>query len=300
MFSYKKCRIFQGAFILFILAVAQIYGELTFPGKRKPNDYYISGDSFRAFCDFSYDEIASLDPSLVKNGDVVFVKTDYLKRFFEQIHPKITCKYIIISHNSADSIPGDHKSFLDDDKIIAWFGQNVDGYQHKKLHSIPLGIANRCWAHGNVDLIKKISDENREKIHFLYLNLNRRTFPSERSYVCSYFKGNNLCFNPQRKPYEGYLIDVASSTFIISPRGRGLDTHRLWESLYMGSIPIVKTSSLDPLYEDLPVLIINNWNEVTEEFLLEKYKEISNKKCSLDKLDINYWYKLIASYKTDL
>ena len=43
--------------------------------------------------------------------------------------------------------------------------------------------------------------------------------------------------------------------FILSPPGAGFDCHRTWEALYLGAIPIVKTSSLDPLYKDLPVVI---------------------------------------------
>jgi hypothetical protein len=31
--------------------------------------------------------------------------------------------------------------------------------------------------------------------------------------------------------------------------------------LLLGSIPIVKTSPLDPLYKDLPVVIVKDWNE---------------------------------------
>jgi hypothetical protein len=38
--------------------------------------------------------------------------------------------------------------------------------------------------------------------------------------------------------------------FWICPRGNGLDTHRAWEALYVGAVPIIKRSGLDPLFED--------------------------------------------------
>lgn len=51
--------------------------------------------------------------------------------------------------------------------------------------------------------------------------------------------------------------------FAVSPHGKGLDTHRTWESLLLGNIVIVKASSLDVLYEGLPVVIVQDWGDVT-------------------------------------
>ena len=53
--------------------------------------------------------------------------------------------------------------------------------------------------------------------------------------------------------------------FVVSPHGNGLDCHRTWESLVLGNIPIVKRSSIDPLYEGLPVVIVDDWREITPE-----------------------------------
>lgn len=40
------------------------------------------------------------------------------------------------------------------------------------------------------------------------------------------------------------------------------DTHRLWKTLYMDSIPIVKYESAHHLFTDLPILFINDWKEI--------------------------------------
>ena len=39
--------------------------------------------------------------------------------------------------------------------------------------------------------------------------------------------------------------------FVISPHGGGYDCHRTWEALVLGCIPIVKTSKIDILYDDV-------------------------------------------------
>lgn len=81
--------------------------------------------------------------------------------------------------------------------------------------------------------------------------------------------------------------------FVLSPHGDGLDCYRTWEALLMGSYPVVKTSSLDPLYEDLPVVIVKEWNEVTEDFLIIKYNEMKNKTFKMEKIYAPYWFDLI-------
>ena len=133
---------------------------------------YISGDSFRVYCDFTFDELnKKIDFNRVKNGSTIFVKTDYLEDFFKKVHPRIHSRYILVAHNSDDSSPGYFERYLDDDKLIAWFGQNI-GIQHPKLHPIPIGIANRCFAHGNIDVVHKQQERAKQtqKDIFLYMN----------------------------------------------------------------------------------------------------------------------------------
>ena len=86
---------------------------------------------------------------------------------------------------------------------------------------------------------------------------------------------------------------MAHYKFALSPRGWGPDCYRTWEALLVGTIPIVRRcqfdmylvrsddvvdsgmkctitspagGELDKLYQDLPVLIIDNWEELTDEF----------------------------------
>jgi hypothetical protein len=46
---------------------------------------------------------------------------------------------------------------------------------------------------------------------------------------------------------------------------------------------------LDRLYQDLPVLVIDEWEELTPTFLAEKYKELTSKTYNIEKLYMAYW-----------
>ena len=42
----------------------------------------------------------------------------------------------------------------------------------------------------------------------------------------------------------------------------------------VGTIPIVISSSIDELYKDLPVIIVNSWDVITVKFLNKKYDKM--------------------------
>ena len=84
---------------------------------------------------------------------------------------------------------------------------------------------------------------------------------------------------------------------MLSPRGTCEDCYRTWESLLLGSIPIIKSSFLDRLFTDLPVLIVKEWEEITEEFLQNQYLEIQSKTYKKEKIFIDYWLKKLLHYQ---
>ena len=67
--------------------------------------------------------------------------------------------------------------------------------------------------------------------------------------------------------------------------------------LLVGTIPIIKHSHLDYLYEGFPVLYIDEWDEVTEEFLNQKYAEITSRKYDPTRLYMEYWIEYIREIR---
>ncbi|MBI3508308.1 MAG: hypothetical protein HY069_01545 [Chlamydiia bacterium] len=256
---------------------------VTPPQFREPSEPFITGDGFRSYADFAFDELdATLNPKEVRAKSTVFVKLEMLGRFFQEIHPFIEHPYILISHNGDDPAPGKFYPFLDDPKLIAWFTQNFEGKPHPKLHPIPIGVGNRPSGCGNPDILKSVIDKNIAKEYLVYCNLTIQNYLPERWQVFQLIGRAPYCYRPIKKRFDRYLADVAASKFVLSPRGVGLDTYRLWETLYLHSFPIVKSSSIDSLYEGLPVLVIKEWTDVTEDSLKQKYEEMSQKTYNIE------------------
>ena len=285
---------------IFILLLALTFSTSAFASPRQTSYPFITGNTLRAHAIHIFDETSpQLDPALVKLGDVIFVKTDkeYLEHFFKKIHPAIRKKYILITHNSDCAAPGSFARHLDEPKLAAWFAQNIDNTKHAKLFAIPIGIANSHWPHGDVAAFKYA---RKRLLHckrdiFCYVNFEPATYPKERGPVWNYFsKKTWSTLSWPNKPIKHYLNDLARSKFVISPRGNGLDCHRTLEALLMGAIPVVKSSPLDPLFQDLPVLIVHDWNKVTKSFLQDQYKIMQTKQYNMEKLFLPYWLERIC------
>ena len=86
-------------------------------------------------------------------------------------------------------------------------------------------------------------------------------------------------------------------SFVISPVGQGLDTHRTWEALILGCIPIIRKNPIVEVFKDLPVLMVNKWSDINKELLETTIKKFKTKKFNYDKLNRFYWGTLFNSHK---
>lgn len=71
------------------------------------------------------------------------------------------------------------------------------------------------------------------------------------------------------------------SRYALCPRGLGVDTHRFYECIYLGCVPIVvRTNTVfDRLYAAFPCLIVDDWSDVTEDLLESSYLECWRRMC---------------------
>ena len=87
----------------------------------------------------------------------------------------------------------------------------------------------------------------------------------------------------------------AGCAFTLSPAGAGLDCHRSWEALLLGSIPVVLRSPLDELFARLPVVIVDDWSEVTPTRLRSELDRIARGSFDFSQLELGYWTARIQS-----
>ena len=77
----------------------------------------------------------------------------------------------------------------------------------------------------------------------------------------------------------------------ICPAGNGVDCHRVWEVLHLNRVPIVKKSTIMNHFVDLPIIFVDDWDNLQLEYLLDQYNKV--KQNSRNKLCFQYWEKEI-------
>lgn len=255
---------------------------------------FITGNSFKELCDYIIDEYG-VGYNNIHNHEsniLIFVKTDYIHTFFNSdLVPNKP--FYLITHNSDYSINKNHSLYLEQyTNLLKWYAQNVD-YEHEKLIPIPIGIANPEWPHGNVDILKKIINTDYKKETLMYANFNINTNRPVRQeclrYISAEYVENNV-------PFDRYLINTSKAYFSICPMGNGIDSHRIWESLYLKTIPIVENTYnirvLKTKYK-LPIYTIEQWSEIPSTRLTpELYHNIWNN-FDIQQLDPNKFIDII-------
>jgi hypothetical protein len=123
---------------------------------------------------------------------------------------------------------------------------------------------------------------------FKEINLDRSTAIIE-------MMGNSNIDYMYKKDRSNSWSDHGDYSFVISPAGYGLCCYRTWEALILGCIPILKTSPIDSVYDSLPVIIVDEWSDITEDNMNNWKISIMSKDWNLEKLTSEYWSNRIRS-----
>lgn len=267
--------------------------------------------SYKKCCDYAYKYSKGSIPYTGVN--IIWCHTHDLVSLLNDIR-FFNAKYIIVSHASDYGIT---KNIIDilPNNVVKLFSQNVI-CKDPRVESIPIGSIGSTWI-GKDELATKHQDtgnychefslvpetgEEKKFENLVLLDFAIRTNPAARAPLYNHFKDYSwatahVCdatFEQHSKTefhsMEKYFKCMYNHKFVISPLGNGVDCGRNWQALYLGTIPIIPRHTNIEYYEnDLPFLIFDDVNTLTEEFLNKKWEEMSTKKYNLEKATISYW-----------
>ena len=264
---------------------------------------YVSGDSFKKISDHVFDTKENIDAKDIQENDLVFVNTEYLEIFFEECLPYINNYFILLSHNSSSLVNEKHLKMLGD-KELKWFASNlnISTLKDKRIEALPYGIKNRNnlvdgrLSTLNFDIPHHNNKKNKIYSSFNILKNEERTNVLKISKECKHIDSKNYA-NRKR-----YIRNLSTYKFNICPSGKGLDTHRFWESLILKTIPVVKRSDfIENLIKfGIPMLIVEEWEElyeINEDDLSIFYKKYAKQLIENDYLKLEFWIDLINQSK---
>ena len=250
-------------------------------------------DTLRNMADFLFDSSTGYETGpdrarKVQPCDLIYSTLRPTSKFINLVHSHISVPYLLMTDTADEPITAYHgvKQLLSSNTMMHWWAVDNEVLDSEKLDSLPLGVMDALELGvtnnpGSVTFHANVSDYVRTLIlshaqpKSLWLMMQMtETHPERRrvrsTLISDRWGDHEVRLTPERRGKMGvreYLMQLGQHKFVLSPRGNGLDAHRTWEALLVGSIPIVRSSALNPLYEGLPVLIVNDWNEVTPDLL---------------------------------
>jgi hypothetical protein len=86
---------------------------------------------------------------------------------------------------------------------------------------------------------------------------------------------NAVTWLPQQNR-EDFWSSTDKSAFVLCPAGNGLDTHRAWETLILGRVPVLTACPMNAmLFRGLPHVEVEDWSVLTTPgFLAARLNEI--------------------------
>jgi hypothetical protein len=197
------------------------------------------------------------------------------------------------------SVPGDLpeqtvRRILEHPLVLGWHTQNWDGFRDAKLHPFPIGMQfhtrKQCGpALGRpvYDLLRRVAHDalplsQRPLTIFCDAHLTSKSrYGVERQRARERLAGcAHVQFLPRRVGFPDILKAYASCAFVLSPPGNGLDCHRTWEALFLGSIVIARRSPLDCLYQELAVALVDDWDECRDPHRLRRWRDELGPRCA--------------------
>ena len=247
----------------------------------------------------------------VKDGMKIYCWAMRVNELFELVEKTNTKDLILISGDD-DNLTDPNGTTLYNDPLNLlyavpkfmpknfkkWYSQNAE-VANNTMIPIPVGVC-PPWARGasnTPQLADVIMDIPRTKL--MYSNFMNDTNRWKRPQIFNIVTSNlgdkctvgNYTYNKEELKFQFYR-DIQEHHYTLCPPGNSKESHRMWESLYLGGIPVVEDNASNRYFAQFfPILVVERWCDITEEFLKSKLEYFQSKNWRYDLLDTDNLFK---------
>lgn len=253
---------------------------------------------------------ARVDSDIIDNlkpMESIYVCYEALPNFVEYYLRGITVPFILVSGDS-DHHPAMYmdasNQLLNNQYLQKWWNSNVT-INDPKMGLIPCGMDYHTqWEKPGVFGLRQLSAFSQERMVMEIL----RDSPLQNKKYGNFYVNWHLAMRGDRqdcldkidkdfcyfeKLLQGrkYMYQRQSEfLFTVCPAGASYDCHRNYETILVGSVPIIKKHIIqDHLYDDLPVIKVDDWSEVNRNMVQPWMEQILSKDYDFNPLFLNYW-----------
>lgn len=291
-------------------------------GLLKSCTFHSSNPSSSCSNDTAYLQKMLMDGRM-HNGMSIYVCSDLLRWFVLNVLSHIKHGFVLVSGDSDMCIPMDAlgpsetAALMNNPHLLKWFAQNSVPSGNPKLIQLPIGLdyhtisnypqfkwrthGERSDPIGQEKILIELRENMRpfyERMPMIYVNFTAANDRfQQRKQSLSAIPPDLLAINANDTKRTANWETMTQFAFVLSPFGMGMDCHRTWEALCLGAIPIVMANGFKPMFEGLPVLIVNDWHEITRALLDDTIQAFKNKnnQFNYEKLTLKHWTDMINS-----
>jgi len=214
----------------------------------------------------------TLNPEDIKEGDVVFVKTDYIYNghFQTEILPKIQSPFTLLTGTSSYQVSKGYEiySIVNSPLVRKWYCTNAPKGYGSKIIPMPIGFEEVERDGGNQELLDRLRKnrtpfkEKKDRVFLPYHTLS--TNPERREL---FEKLSDLPFvetQTAKLPFDEYVEKMDKYQFVICLEGSGPDVHRNYEALLVDTVPINKANIIEEVFKvhRLPGEFVSSWDDL--------------------------------------
>tara|TARA_B100002051_G_C16696199_1_gene618291 strand:- start:406 stop:1455 length:1050 start_codon:yes stop_codon:yes gene_type:complete len=236
----------------------------------------------------------------LNENDIIFCNTDFLPNLFSDLRKISKLKNLILLTNQTDEMITKRIYNKKPSCISKWYSINVE-YDVESLVPIPYGLSNE-YSPKNLkysDFRNIYKDINDETIS-MYINFRITNYKERELLYKEFAKYNWVQIDSPNIAINEYVNNLSLHNFVLSPWGNGVDTHRIWETLYSGSIPITKYHQTFSNLQGLPILFVDDYKDITYELLNDFITTLDQDAFKNKKLDVFYWIDKIKKNKNEI
>jgi hypothetical protein len=230
----------------------------------------LNSDTYSFLCDITIDkqedflDIESMpsDSTVYVNGNLlVSLEQEFLSSLSKRFEPLAA---IVIGDSDNPPTASFLKEIQKNCKLVACVNvsSNIKG-----VVPLPLGLeSQRYRSAGQIRDFRKVPSFSVESRSIgILVAWNDATNPKERILARREITRSNCCLEMSRRVPARYIHALMRRTLLVPcPPGNGKDTHRFWESLYLGALPVVLKRDVIPAYSPYPYVAIEEWSELSQ------------------------------------
>ena len=268
---------------------------------RRVNAPFLSGDSFARLADyhvFGKKGNKAINLKKLRKAKVIFVSGHLLARLLDNHFADIYAK-VLICGNSDENF---EEPIVFPQSINLWLCQNNSMSNTKEKITIPIGLENMRLARAG--LPKSFKSYNSNEIQNKVLMPPMWPTNPNRFLAVSEALERKDLFDVYRDyiPNSQYVGFFGRYKFVFCCEGNGFENHRVWESLYRNSFPVMLNTPWAKTLIDLnlPILYVDKISDLNTKMLedhLDKWRNFDPKNCP--SLWLPYWKKLILSARDE-